>query len=194
MPNAPARPSPRAPGAKSIADLRKLPPEKLLRRRGSGARMADRRRLGDSRRPVQAVRSRSSSTTRRSWSATTPTKARASRRAETPKEYHRQRAAALRTASPTACSRRYPAGGNDVPKTARDLTRDAAFGWHTWTWARLQARSGQAKAFYYYFDQHPDYPADSPQAGHGAPHGREVAYVFGHSTGGPAGSRPRRIT
>ena len=27
---------------------------------------------------------------------------------------------------------------NTVPKTARDLSRDAAFGWGTWTWARMQ--------------------------------------------------------
>jgi len=74
----------------------------------------------------------------------------------------------------------YPAGDDGVAKTARDLTRDAAFGWHTWTWARLQSRLGQSKVFYYYFDQHPDNPAGSPQAGFGAPHGREVAYVFGH--------------
>ena len=31
----------------------------------------------------------------------------------------------------------YPVGTNTVPKTARDLTRDAAFGWQTWSWARL---------------------------------------------------------
>jgi para-nitrobenzyl esterase len=75
----------------------------------------------------------------------------------------------------------YPAGdGNSVPKSARDLTRDVAFGWHTWIWARLQSKLGSAKVFYYYFDQHPDYPADSPRAGVGAPHGREVPYVFGH--------------
>ncbi|MCG6925922.1 MAG: carboxylesterase family protein, partial [Acidobacteria bacterium] len=36
----------------------------------------------------------------------------------------------------------YPVGDEGVPKTARDLMRDAAFGWHTWTWARLQARTG----------------------------------------------------
>lgn len=77
----------------------------------------------------------------------------------------------------------YPAGETTVPKTARDLMRDAAFGWHTWTWARLQSRLGKSKVFYYYFDQHPEYPADSPQAGHGAPHGRDVAYVFEHFTG-----------
>ena len=74
----------------------------------------------------------------------------------------------------------YPAGTGAVAKTARDLNRDAAFGWHTWTWARLQAQTGKSKVFYYYFDQHPDYPANSPRAGYGSPHGAEVAYVFGH--------------
>ena len=42
----------------------------------------------------------------------------------------------------------YP--GGDTPaakKTARDLTRDTAFGWHTWTWARLQEKTGKSKAF-----------------------------------------------
>ena len=81
----------------------------------------------------------------------------------------------------------YPTGETSVPKTARDLTRDAAFGWGTWSWARLQTSRGKSKAYYYYFDQHPEYPADSPQAGQGSPHGLEVEYVFGHPTGGAAG-------
>jgi para-nitrobenzyl esterase len=74
----------------------------------------------------------------------------------------------------------YPAGETSVPKSARDLARDSAFGWHTWVWARMQSRLGKSKVFYYYFDQHPDYPAGSPHAGYGSPHGREVPYVFGH--------------
>ena len=37
---------------------------------------------------------------------------------------------------------------------------------------------GKSNAYLYYFDQHPDYPADSPQAGYGSPHGQDVAYVF----------------
>jgi para-nitrobenzyl esterase len=74
----------------------------------------------------------------------------------------------------------YPVGTTNVPKTARDLARDAAFGWHTWIWARLQSQKGRSKAFYYYFDQHPDYPVDSPQADRGSPHGQDVAYVFQH--------------
>jgi len=72
----------------------------------------------------------------------------------------------------------YPAGETTVPKTARDLARDAAFGWQTWSWARLQSQTGKSKVFLYYFDQHPDYPKDSPRFGYGSPHGQEVAYVF----------------
>ncbi len=74
----------------------------------------------------------------------------------------------------------YPVDSGIVPKTARDLMRDAAFGWHTWSWARLQSKAGKSKAFYYYFDQHPEYPKDSPRAGYGSPHGQDVAYVFEH--------------
>jgi para-nitrobenzyl esterase len=74
----------------------------------------------------------------------------------------------------------YPVGTNAVPKTARDLARDAAFGWHIWSWARLQSKMGKSKAYYYYFDQHPDYPEGSPLAGRGSPHGQDVAYVFQH--------------
>jgi para-nitrobenzyl esterase len=74
----------------------------------------------------------------------------------------------------------YPVGTTIVPKTTRDLTRDAAFGWHTWVWARLQAKTGKSRVFYYYFDQHPEYPESSPRAGYGSPHGMEIAYVFQH--------------
>ncbi len=74
----------------------------------------------------------------------------------------------------------YPVGENNVPKTARDLMRDAAFGWQTWSWARLHSQTGKSKVFYYYFDQHPDYPEDSPRYGYGSPHGQDVAYVFMH--------------
>ena len=73
----------------------------------------------------------------------------------------------------------YPVGTGTVAKTARDLSRDAAFGWHTWSWANLQSSRGKSKVFYYYFDQHPDYPEGSPRAGYGSPHGQEVAYAFG---------------
>ncbi len=74
----------------------------------------------------------------------------------------------------------YPVGTTTVPKTARDLARDAAFGWHTWIWARLHSKTGKTKAYYYYFDQHPDYPKDSLRYGYGSPHGQDVGFVFQH--------------
>ena len=72
----------------------------------------------------------------------------------------------------------YPVGESSVPRTARNLMRDAAFGWHTWSWARLQSQTGKSDVYLYYFDQHPERPADSPQADHGTPHGVDVPFVF----------------
>jgi len=72
----------------------------------------------------------------------------------------------------------YPVGDKKVGKTGRDLGRDSAFGWHTWSWARLQSEKGNSHVYLYYFDQHPDYPEDSDMYGHGSPHGQDVDYVF----------------
>lgn len=72
----------------------------------------------------------------------------------------------------------YPVEGPVVTKTGRDLARDAAFGWHTWSWARLQSETGKGKVFLYYFDQHPEYSEDSPRHGYGSPHGQDVDFVF----------------
>jgi para-nitrobenzyl esterase len=80
----------------------------------------------------------------------------------------------------------YPTEGERVTKTARDLARDSAFGWHTWSWARLQSARGKGKAFLYYFDQHPPRTPGSPDADHGAPHGVDVPYVFENLQGSPA--------
>jgi len=72
----------------------------------------------------------------------------------------------------------YPLDSGKVGWTARNLARDAAFGWHTWTWARLQSKTGKSKVFYYFFDQHPNYPKGSRRYGYGSPHAQDVAYVF----------------
>jgi para-nitrobenzyl esterase len=82
----------------------------------------------------------------------------------------------------------YPPGEGKKAKAGRDLIRDTAFGWHTWTWARLQTRTGKSKAFLYYFDHHPKYPDDSPKAGFGAAHSDEMPLVF-HQFGLPG--RPK---
>jgi len=90
----------------------------------------------------------------------------------------------------------YPAAADSVPKTARDLARDSAFGWHTWSWACLQSSRGKSKAFLYYFDQHPEHAPGSPEADHGAPHGVDVPYVFENldTMGRPATDGDRRIS
>ncbi|MBN1926059.1 MAG: carboxylesterase family protein [Prolixibacteraceae bacterium] len=74
----------------------------------------------------------------------------------------------------------YPVGDSAVNRSARNLMRDAAFGWPTWSWARLQSQTGTSKVFLYCFDQHPQWSADSPQADIGTPHGVDVPYVFMH--------------
>ena len=62
-----------------------------------------------------------------------------------------------------------------------DLFRETAFAWPSWTWARLQAQTGKSKVFVYYFDQfdaEPIFPdANVPK---GASHASEIAYVFRH--------------
>ena len=72
----------------------------------------------------------------------------------------------------------YPLNENRIGRSARNLMRDAAFGWHTWSWARLQSRNGKSDVYYYYFDQHPERAEDSPQFDHGTPHGVDVPFVF----------------
>ena len=71
----------------------------------------------------------------------------------------------------------YPGGETpEARKTARDLTRDSAFGWHTWTWARLQAASGRSRVFMYFFDE--PVPPGPRRPGFGTPHAGELPYVF----------------
>ncbi len=43
----------------------------------------------------------------------------------------------------------------------------------------MQSETGESDVYLYYFDQHPDYPEDSPRYGYGSPHGQDVAFVFG---------------
>ncbi len=163
-------------GVSKIAELRQLPPDKLPAGWGSGAAWPiidgwvvpdDQYELYEARKYNDvAILVGYNSDEGLSFS-----------REKTPKEY----ATNIRTRYGPFADKllaAYPAGESTVPRTARDLARDAAFGWHTWSWARLQARTGKSKVFLYYFDQHPDRPADSPDADHGAPHGVDVPYVF----------------
>lgn len=74
----------------------------------------------------------------------------------------------------------YPYTAEDGGKQSRDLMRDAAFGWQTWNWARLQSQTGKGKVYLYYFDQHPEHPAGDEHFGYGSFHGQDVNYVFQH--------------
>jgi len=74
----------------------------------------------------------------------------------------------------------YPPDANgSIKQAARDVMREASFGWHTWVWARLQSERGGSPAYVYYMDQRPPYAADSRNADvAGVPHGAELPYVF----------------
>lgn len=73
----------------------------------------------------------------------------------------------------------YPGGNTPAEqKTARDLTRDSAFGWNAWTWARLQTKTGKSKVFLYYFAEPAELPAGAEPSGYGARHASELPYVF----------------
>ena len=53
-----------------------------------------------------------------------------------------------------------------------DFERDLRFGWDMWAWARLQAKTGHSAVYYYSFTQQPP--------GWGASHFAELWYVFDH--------------
>ena len=67
-------------------------------------------------------------------------------------------------------------------RSSRDMFRDATFAWPTWTWARLQAKTGKGKVFVYYFSHRPPYPNTPQFKDWGAAHAGEIAYVFGNFT------------
>jgi para-nitrobenzyl esterase len=72
-----------------------------------------------------------------------------------------------------------PDSTGSIKQSARDMMREASFGWHTWVWAKLQNERGGSSAYVYYMDQRPPYAADSRNADvAGVPHGAELPYVF----------------
>jgi hypothetical protein len=70
-------------------------------------------------------------------------------------------------------------------QSARNIFRDSAFAWPTWTWARLQSQKGKGAAYVYYFDHR------TPASPNGASHADELPYVFG-TLAGPGRAAPRR--
>ena len=82
---------------------------------------------------------------------------------------------------PPALYAGYPHATDAQAQDARvHFERDLRFGWDIWAWARLQATSGRNRVFYYRFDQAPPFPKDSVYAGWGPSHFAELWYVFDH--------------
>jgi para-nitrobenzyl esterase len=80
----------------------------------------------------------------------------------------------------------YPATRTGWRQASLDVMRDTAFGWGTWSWARLQARTGTSKVYMYYFDHIPPRQAHSPwRNAVGAVHSEEMVYVFQHLSQSP---------
>jgi len=77
----------------------------------------------------------------------------------------------------------YPANSEaQALRSARDLARDATFAWSTWSWARLQSRTGKGKVFLYYFNHRPQYPDEPRFKDWGPAHASEISFVFGNFT------------
>jgi len=76
----------------------------------------------------------------------------------------------------------YPAKTQDQTfRAMADIFRDTFFAWPTWAWARLQSKTGTSKVFVYYFDQkQPPSLLSAFFKSDGAPHGSEIPYVFRH--------------
>jgi para-nitrobenzyl esterase len=77
---------------------------------------------------------------------------------------------------------RYPAQTQDQTLRAMaDILRDTFFAWPTWSWARLQSKTGTAQVFLYYFDQkQPPSFLSLLFKSEGAYHSAEISYVFRH--------------
>jgi len=73
----------------------------------------------------------------------------------------------------------YPGNTDEQTYTSSaDIFRETAFGWPTWTWARLQSRTGKSNVFLYYFDQKQPTNPRMPKELRGAPHAAEIKYVL----------------
>ncbi len=74
----------------------------------------------------------------------------------------------------------YPGTDDAVAlQSVRNIFRDTVFAWPSWSWAKLQRKTGKSNVFVYYFDQ------QQPPMQQGTPlrsaiHTDEINYVFGN--------------
>ncbi len=69
---------------------------------------------------------------------------------------------------------------DDALKAAISFEGDLRFKWNMWSWAKLASKEKENKVYVYEFSKSPPFPKNSDQAGWGATHGSDLAYVFGN--------------
>ncbi len=75
----------------------------------------------------------------------------------------------------------YPHATDQEAVRARlGFERDLRFGWDMWAWARLEAMKGKHAVYYYHFAHKPPFPKGSPYDGWEASHYAELWYMFDH--------------
>ena len=75
----------------------------------------------------------------------------------------------------------YPHATDLEAREARlGFERDLRFGWDVWAWARLEALTGRNTVYYYHFTKSPPFPQGSLYQNWGASHFAELWYVFDH--------------
>ena len=162
-------------GAASVAELRKLPPEKIYTASSEGWPVIDGYVIpGDLYLQYEAGEYNDTPV----LIGTNSDEGSLFSRPLSPEQYQNDVRERFGDHAPTIL-RLYP---GDTPKQATkangDIFRDTAFAWPTWAWARLQSKTGKSKVYLYYFDQPP--PPGSPMASDGASHGAEMPFMFKH--------------
>jgi para-nitrobenzyl esterase len=81
----------------------------------------------------------------------------------------------------------YPASNDEEASEASEAAfRDIIFAWQNWMWVRMQAKTGKAEDFYYFWNKTPPFPPgaafaeQNPATKLRAYHGSEILYVFHH--------------
>jgi len=76
----------------------------------------------------------------------------------------------------------YPATNDqEALYAAQDIFRDNAFGWGTYAWANLQAKTGKGRVYFYYFDQQSQ--NSILKQTRGATHVAEMPFIYGWNWG-----------
>lgn len=158
-------------GATSLADLRKLPAEALLKQFGGGP-IVDGYVLSESIGAIFAANKENAVPVLTGWNADDaflgPLKTAAEYTADAKKKYGNKATEFLRL---------FPASTDAEAEASQiAISRDQIFGIQNYTWAKVQSAKGKAKIYVYRFTRR--LPATEAFKKYGAFHTGEVAYVF----------------